>query len=57
MKKDLDKLLSRTLFTYGTVLFVVFAIFWCRGRRKWKKSQADLDYKTMKATLREERKV
>lgn len=26
MKKDLDKLLSRTLFTYGTVLFVVFAL-------------------------------
>lgn len=26
MKKDLDRLLSRTLFTYGTVLFVVFAL-------------------------------
>ena len=26
MKKDLDKLLSRTLFTYGTILFVVFAL-------------------------------
>lgn len=26
MKRDLDKLLSRTLFTYGTVLFVVFAL-------------------------------
>lgn len=26
MKKDLDKLLSRTLFTYGAVLFIVFAL-------------------------------
>lgn len=36
--------------------FVFFAIMWHRGKKKWKKTQEYLDYKTMKTTLKEEKK-
>ncbi len=37
------------------VLFVVFAVLWSRGKRKWKRSDAYLDYRTMKVTLKAEK--
>ncbi len=37
------------------VLFAVFAALWGRGKRKWKRSDAYLDYKTMKVTLKAEK--
>ena len=36
--------------------YIFFVIMWHRGKKKWKKSDAYLDYKTMKTTLKEERK-
>lgn len=37
-------------------VYIFFVIMWSRGKKKWKKSDAYLDYKTMKTTLKEERK-
>lgn len=37
------------------LLFVVFAVLWGRGKRKWKRSDAYLDYRTMKVTLKAEK--
>ena len=36
--------------------YIFFAIMWHRGKKKWKKTQEYLDYKTMKTTLKEEKK-
>ena len=36
--------------------YIFFVIMWHRGKKKWKKTQEYLDYKTMKTTLREEKK-
>lgn len=38
-------------------LFVVFAALWGRGKRKWKRSGAYLDYRTMQVTLKAERQT
>jgi len=35
---------------------VVFGILWGRGKRKWKQSEAYLNYQTLKTTLQEEEK-
>jgi beta-glucosidase len=35
---------------------IFFVIMWHRGKKKWKKTQEYLDYKTMKTTLKEEKK-
>lgn len=48
--------LCRAVAAVSWLLFVVFTVFWGVGKRKWKKSQPYLDYKTMKRTLKEERK-
>ena len=48
--------LCRAVAAISWLLFVVFVVFWGIGKRKWKKSEAYLDYKTMKRTLKEERK-
>ncbi len=39
------------------VLFAAFTVIWCRGSRNWKKTIAYLDYRTMKNTLKEEKKA
>ena len=36
--------------------FVFFAVMWHRGKKKWKKTEGYLDYRTMKNTLKEEKK-
>ena len=36
--------------------FVFFAVMWHRGKKKWKRTEGYLDYKTMKNTLKEEKK-
>lgn len=36
--------------------YIFFAVMWRRGKKKWKKCDAYLDYKTMKTTLKEEKK-
>ena len=38
------------------VLFVIFACLWAAGKAKWKKTQAYLDYKTLKNTRRQLKK-
>jgi len=37
-------------------LFSIFALLWIRGRRRWKRTVEYLSYKTLKATVREEKK-
>ena len=39
------------------VLNIVMAVLWGIGKGKWKKSEAYLNYKTMKATLKAEKKA
>jgi len=39
----------------SAVLLVFFAIMWSRGKKKWKKTEAYLDYRTLKTTLKEEK--
>ena len=48
--------MCRAVAALSWLLFVVFCVFWGIGKGKWKKSQPYLDYKTMKRTLKEERK-
>ena len=36
--------------------YIFFAVMWRRGKKKWKKCDAYLDYKTMKTTIKEEKK-
>ena len=38
------------------VLHVAAVVLWIRGRKKWKKTEAYLDCKTMKSTLKQEKK-
>ena len=37
--------------------YIFFVIMWHRGKKKWKKSEAYLDYRTLKNTLKEEKKM
>ena len=37
------------------VLFVGAVVLWCAGKKKWKKTEAYLDYMTMKSTLKQEK--
>ena len=39
------------------VLYLIAAILWNRGKKKWKKTEAYLDYLTMKNTLKQEKKM
>ncbi len=39
------------------VLYVLMLIFWIRGKRAWKKSQAYMDYMTMKRAMKDEKKA
>lgn len=36
---------------------IVFALLWGAGRKKWKKTEGYLNYKTLKTVIREEKKV
>ena len=49
-------ILFRVIALCGVVLFVIFAILWSRGKEKWKRTAAYLSYRTMKTTLREEKR-
>ena len=49
-------IICRIVAAVSIVLLVFFAIMWGRGRKKWKKTEAYLDYRTMKTTLKEEKK-
>ena len=52
--------LFTTLLAATAVLWVLYALMlalWIRGKKKWKKSEAYLDYKTMKNTLKQEKKA
>lgn len=42
--------------TAWLVLFIAL-IFWSEGKKKWKKSEQYLDYRTMKNTLKQEKKM
>ena len=51
--------LVTTVRTVMIVLWVLFAgalVMWILGKKKWKKTEAYLDYKTMKNTLKQEKK-
>lgn len=48
--------ICRVVVAVSWVLFAVFTVMWCRGSKKWKKTAEYLDYRTMKVTLREEKK-
>ena len=37
------------------VLFIPMLVLWIRGKNKWKKSEAYLDYKTLKRTIKQEK--
>ena len=37
-------------------LFIFFAVMWIRGKKAWKKTEGYLNYRTMKNTLKEEKK-
>lgn len=39
------------------VLFIPVVILWIRGRRKWKKSRAYLNYRTLKKTIKAEKRA
>lgn len=39
------------------LLFVAMLVLWMKGKRKWKKTEAYLDYKTMKNALNAEKKA
>ena len=41
----------------SVVAAVLFIVLWAKGSRKWKKTRAYLDYKTLKNTLQEEKKA
>ena len=38
-------------------LYVLFAVLWSKGKKKWKKSQAYLDYQTLKRAIKDEKRV
>ena len=51
--------LITTIRTVMIVLWVLFAgalVMWILGKKKWKKTEAYLDYRTMKNTLKQEKK-
>lgn len=37
------------------VLYTIMLVLWIRGKKKWKKSEAYLDYKTLKSTMKQEK--
>ena len=39
------------------VLFVIAAVLWGRGKRRWKRSDGYLDFRTLKTTLKAERQA
>ncbi len=47
---------TRILAIVLAVIFVAALIPWMRGKRQWKRSQEYLDYKTLKTTLKTEKK-
>ena len=47
---------TRILAIVFAVIFVAALIPWIRGKRRWKRSQEYLDYKTLKTTLKTEKK-
>lgn len=46
----------RTAMVVCWILFAGMTVLWILGRRKWKKSEAHLNYKTMVNTIKAERK-
>ena len=46
----------RTVMIVLWVLFAAAVVMWVLGKKKWKKTEAYLDYKTLKATLKQEKK-
>ena len=46
----------RTVMIVLWVLFVPAVVMWALGKKKWKKTEAYLDYKTLKNTLKQEKK-
>ncbi len=49
--------LCRAVALVSVVLFAFFTVMWGVGRRKWKKTQAYLDYRTAKAAAKEEKAI
>jgi len=47
------KLLTATVVLWA--LYLVMLALWIRGKKKWKKSEAYLDYKTLKSTIKQEK--
>jgi len=49
--------LCRILTVVFLAAYVFFAVMWRRGKKAWKKTEGYLDYRTLKNTLKEEKKL
>ena len=49
-------ILCRVFTVVFLAAYVFFAVMWARGKKKWKKTESYLNYRTMKNTLKEEKK-
>ncbi|MBE7002408.1 MAG: hypothetical protein E7421_06940 [Ruminococcaceae bacterium] len=47
----------RIIAAVSALALVFFAVMWHRGKKKWKKTEGYLDYRTMKNTLKEEKRA
>ncbi|MBQ8748389.1 MAG: glycoside hydrolase family 3 C-terminal domain-containing protein [Oscillospiraceae bacterium] len=48
--------LCRVFAVVSLVVFIFFAVMWARGKKAWKTTEGYLNYRTMKNTLKEEKK-
>jgi beta-glucosidase len=55
-KEPAPFLLVRILAIVTGALFILAVVFWCKGKKKWKKSEAYLDYQTYRRAMKDEKK-